>query len=142
MIRALHKRRRLNGTDKHQKALQVRNQVAKMLIVNGIVFFICQTPFNVIALSRWICLVADVPNPLSVMLGKAEKIIVNIPILINNIVNPLIYGAMSTQYREAFVTAFRFKGQCRQRRSAKSPAVIDALKKISITGRLINETRL
>ena len=115
MIRALNKRRRINGTDKHQKALQVRNQVAKMLIVNGIVFFICQTPYNVIALSRWVSFVADVPNPVTTTLGNIEDLVVSIPILINNIVNPLIYGAMSTQYREAFVKAFQLKrrhGEC------------------------------
>ena len=112
MIHALNKRRCIymyvNGIDKHQKALQVRNQVTKMLIVNGMVFFICQTPYNITALSDWICLVAGIPNPVTT-LGNIESMVVNIPILINNIVNPLIYGAMSTQYREAFVKAFQFK---------------------------------
>ncbi len=95
------------------RAVQIRNQVAKMLIVNGVVFFICQTPYRVISLTAWISLLAQIQDPLHARLGIAKLWISAIPQYINTIVNPLIYGVMSSQYRTALKVAFHCKRRSR-----------------------------
>ncbi len=106
--------------DHHQTAMKLRNQVAKMLIVNGAAFFVCQTPNTLLSVTRWICLIAQIPNPLDAALGNTKLWIALIPQRINTIVNPLIYGAINTQYQTAFKQAFRWKGKSKKPDSANT----------------------
>ncbi|XP_038066387.1 neuropeptides capa receptor-like [Patiria miniata] len=121
ILKTLNKRSDRGGlVSNDPNAIQIRNQVAKMLIVNGMVFFLCQTPYRIISLSRWICNVAKIPNPLVAGIGREYRWISAVPLYINAMINPLIYAAMTTTYRVAFKEAFRFKKQ----QQATSPLAI------------------
>ena len=85
-----------------------RNSVATMLIVNGIVFFVCLMPFsiaNVYSLFGWYLGWLEwnetIKNPL--------KWIGRVLFLLNSALNPFIYNATNPRYRLAFKQAiFRF----------------------------------
>ena len=116
IIQTLHKRRSALGkTQRYNEAVHTRNQVAKMLIVNGVVFFICQTPYRVISLTSWVSLLAKIQDPLHASLGLAKVWVSLIPQYVNTIVNPLIYGVMSSQYRSALIVAFQCKRRSRNK---------------------------
>ena len=86
-----------------RKRTETRNSVAKMLIVNGIVFFVCLTPFSIINLNSlgWIKLNVKLENPF-IWIGR-------VMFLLNSALNPLIYNAANSRYRLAFKQAFHFK---------------------------------
>ncbi|XP_071796351.1 kappa-type opioid receptor-like [Asterias amurensis] len=110
IIIMLNKRGSSGGIlNKDKRALQIRNQVAKMLIVNGVVFFICQTPYVVVVFMYWFCVVLGIPTSLQTLFDSTEVWILLIPTLVNTIVNPFIYGVMNAQYRAAFLQAFGCK---------------------------------
>ena len=148
IIQMLNKRRGANGhATKKWLGLQIRNQVAKMLIVNGVIFFLCQTPYRVISLSYWVCLMAGIPDPLYDALGGASLWISIIPQLINTTVNPFIYGVMNAQYRTALFQAFHLKGKSRKRKFVTSIPDICAPETSNVTSKSFidietNETRL
>ncbi|XP_071796292.1 neuromedin-U receptor 2-like [Asterias amurensis] len=122
IIHVLNKRKDFNADCKNaktnSKARHVRNQVAKMLVVNGVVFFLCQAPFTLLILT-------GVDNPISVLLGKYADWIVQSPLRINTVVNPIIYCAFNAQYRAAFTEAF----ECVRRRGRHSANSLNAVSK-------------
>ncbi|XP_038048183.1 neuropeptides capa receptor-like [Patiria miniata] len=103
---------------KDHNATHIRNQVAKMLVANGTVFFLCQAPYRIFSLSRWICLLAQIPDPFWVALGSGTIWISLVPQYINTMINPLIYGAVNPAYRSAIRVAFKCKGQARRRNTS------------------------
>ncbi|XP_033627301.1 kappa-type opioid receptor-like [Asterias rubens] len=113
IVITLNKRGSVSRMIQDPKAVQVRNQVAKMLIVNGVVFFICQTPYRVISLTAWVSLLAQIQDPLSTALGNAGVWISSLPQLMNTFINPLIYGMMSGQYRTALIQVFQCQPKAR-----------------------------
>ncbi|XP_071796341.1 galanin receptor 2a-like [Asterias amurensis] len=110
IIQALNKRRGANGgTETDRKAVQIRNQAAKMLVINGVVFFICQSPYIFIILFVWIYRIAQIEIPIDVFLINGGNWLIYLPQFINTILNPVIYGVTNRQYRAAFVQAFHMK---------------------------------
>ncbi len=105
IILKLHKRRGPAGstTSKDQNAQRIRNQVAKMLMVNGMVFFLCQAPLVAVDLIILMSLLSQTYNTTIAYYGFY---IGSMPQLINVFINPFIYGAMNSQYRAAFLRAF------------------------------------
>ena len=87
------------------KSKRRRNSVAKMLIVNGIVFFVCLTPFSIVNVDGlgdyfgWFKLSSTILSPLA-WIGRVF-------FLLNSALNPLIYNATNPRYRLAFKQAFR-----------------------------------
>ena len=75
------------------KSKKRRNSVAKMLIVNGIVFFVCLTPFSIFGLVLF---------------------------LLNSALNPLIDSVTNPRYRLAFKKAFRLSRSHKASRSMVS----------------------
>ncbi|XP_038061400.1 neuromedin-U receptor 2-like [Patiria miniata] len=128
IVRALNKRRAIADaatTGAHLRMLQVRNQFAIMLIINGAVFFICQTPIRFVNLSFWICFVAGIPdNPLVAISGNYISWIVLVPQLINCLVNPLIYGVTNANYRAALHQAFQCRRQPGRAPSTQQPCAL------------------
>ena len=92
-------------TKVHRKT---RNAVAKMLIINGAVFFICLFPFtlanvqNVMMYFGSFLLNIDGTN-----IGWAGRVL----FLVNSAVNSLIYNATNPRYRSAFKSALLFLKQ-------------------------------
>ncbi|XP_022080938.1 neuropeptides capa receptor-like [Acanthaster planci] len=108
ILQALNKRGDESSVTRNDpNAAHIRNQVAKMLIVNGTVFFLCQVPYRIITLSAWICWMANIPDPIYAALGTSADLVSQVPQYINGMINPLIYGAINKQYRVAFIEAFR-----------------------------------
>ena len=87
------------------KKIQIRNQVAWMLIVNGTVFFLLLAPSELLYLIDGF--VAIIPNakPIDGFDSMISKITMPFSYL-NSVVNPIIYVAMSSRYRNAFKTTF------------------------------------
>ena len=82
-----------------------RNSVATMLIVNGIVFFICLMPFTIVNVNNlfgwyfgWFEWNETLQNSL-IWVGR-------VLFLLNSSLNPLIYNATNSRYRLAFKQAF------------------------------------
>ncbi|XP_038061401.1 kappa-type opioid receptor-like [Patiria miniata] len=117
MVRTLNKRRAIMDqaiTGAHLRMLQVRKKFAIMLIINGTIFFICQTPVRLFKISQWICFVAGIPDNPLVISGNYSSWIVLVPQLTNCLVNPLIYGVTNANYRAALRQAFRCRVQPRK----------------------------
>ncbi len=83
------------------KAKVTRNQVARMVILNGVVFFLCQLPFqiyNLYAYTDGVFLTEKQANSLA---WTARLLLA-----VNSCVNPIIYTAANAKYRRAFVLTF------------------------------------
>ena len=94
----------VGGRSNQQQASKESVQVAKMLVTNGIVFLICQTPLRVLtALS--ITGIADYHT----MPFHAELMVTSLVFLFTNcIINPFIYMyiSLSASYQRAFLKVF------------------------------------
>ncbi|XP_071504237.1 somatostatin receptor type 2-like [Diadema antillarum] len=110
IVRGLNKaveRARLTG--KRDKNIKLRNQITWMLIVNGLVFFLCLAPFEIISILKAVgkydttTMSEEIGMQFSQMLAY-----------LNSLINPVIYTAMSTRYRAAFINGL-LPAQCRQR---------------------------
>ncbi|XP_022095739.1 growth hormone secretagogue receptor type 1-like [Acanthaster planci] len=110
IIRTLGKRHitETNGQeDMAHRARRVRNQVARMLVTNGTVFFICQVPYaciNFVYIAGYFrglefLEVNDLQNSMRVFSHSL--------LFLNSAINPIIYYAMCPTYRRAVRVAFR-----------------------------------
>ncbi|XP_072043042.1 type-1 angiotensin II receptor B-like [Amphiura filiformis] len=86
------------------QAQKVRNAVARMLVINGIAFFLCLTPFqfyNVyyLAVRNTNVMVLDDRHVYIIAwVGRCFTVF-------NSAINPFIYSATNARYRQAFITA-------------------------------------
>ena len=89
-------------SSKNKRNRKIRNQVARLLIINGLIFFLCQFPARYIGVDRFI------RGALKHLRSQPFVAIVIsfILLLINSAVNPFIYGLSSQLYRVAFCQAF------------------------------------
>ena len=92
--------------DQQKQADKVRNAVTRMLIITGIVFFLCLAPFQFYNLYLLMVEFADGkqlfdPDKMAV-LAYVSRILD----LVNSSVNPIIYSATNPRYRQAFLVAF------------------------------------
>lgn len=85
----------------------LRNQIARMLVVNGVVFFVLLAPFETQSLLE----AFDVHVKISQEVSFST--ITRGLMYLNSVVNPIIYTAMSQRYREAFKNAFNPTPKCR-----------------------------
>ncbi len=86
------------------KAKVTRNQVARMVILNGVVFFLCQVPFQIYNLYTYSDGVFLTEKQAYSLAWTARLLHI-----VNSSVNPIIYTAANSRYRQAFVLAFRPK---------------------------------
>ena len=92
------------GGNLKKNGSKIRNSVARMLIINGIVFFVCLSPFsvnNIDSVGRtleWFSL--------DQALVTSFTWIARFFFLLNSALNPLIYNATNPRYRLAFKEAF------------------------------------
>ncbi|XP_071797691.1 thyrotropin-releasing hormone receptor-like [Asterias amurensis] len=112
MIFSLHtrvKRKREHSVvpSSHTKeALNVRNQVALMLVSNGVVFFLCQLPYVACSCATLIENLMGVPRTVTYKKLVILTTISHVCLFLNSAVNPFIYNVSSRHYRNAFVQAF------------------------------------
>ena len=100
---------KLDSSDRNNsqavRALRVRNQVARLLIINGMIFFCCQAPYRITQVDN-IWLEITGARFMSPAQGGTWTIISRVLILINSCVNPFVYYTSSSYYRSAFKEAF------------------------------------
>lgn len=102
-----------SGTDTSDDSLNnvviqqrhIRNQVARLLIINGIIFFCCQLPYRVLSINLFVQESTGVGFLSSTQYG-ALAVISRCLVLINSCVNPFVYYASSSSYRQGFSQAF------------------------------------
>lgn len=108
IIRGLHKSMKSTQAKmsaRKERDARTRNQVAKMLVINGVVFFVCLAPFELMSLFY---MIAEIRRE---HLAPTELIIIMLYIsramsYLNSAINPIIYTALSVRYREAFKHVF------------------------------------
>ncbi|XP_071790338.1 allatostatin-A receptor-like [Asterias amurensis] len=112
------------------RAQQVRNQVSKMLIANGITFFLCNTPFVGISIAFIISHLGGV-QLIEIYESLAGILVISHGMLfVNSAINPFIYNATSSHYRQAFRDAFCCADTSgRPRLDSSTLAVINSSKK-------------
>ena len=85
----------------------VRDSVAKMLIINGIVFFVCLTPFSFLNVVN-LCETFEVilfSEPTITLLSWISRVF----FLFNSAINPIVYNVTNSMYRAAFKQTFNFR---------------------------------
>ena len=106
IICTLSKHTDLTGTENNLSRLSIRkkkrnrDQIAKMLIINAVVFFVCLLPFiiiNVINIRG---------TTINNELRKGIDWLARAAYLTNSTCNPYIYNGVNLQYRRAFLEAF------------------------------------
>ena len=104
-------RRRYSNADV-LKVRQIRGQISRMLIANGIIFFVCVTPWTIYSLVFEIFITVEQDMPLNIP-AELEKIFQAFRVLLyfNSVINPLLFNFASERYRGAFIYAF-FGGTC------------------------------
>ena len=84
--------------------IQMRNQVVRMLVVNGIVFFLCLAPFEFFSFTAMIL------DTVGVQLAPASAAKIQMAGLvlsyINASANPFVYSFVNPRYRQAFFHVF------------------------------------
>ena len=104
ILRHLHHRATPNGIANDQHAVSTRNQVALMLVVNGVVFFLCcSMAFVSIFFGFMDNLDKDTPKGRESFMFQQVSIFI---FLLNSSINPMIYNVTNTKYRKAFYLAF------------------------------------
>ena len=91
---------------KSTQSIEIRNQVALMLAINGIVFFLCLAPFQMMSFTRMIRNSLGMPGYLSPMVLGIVGWVLRILVYLNSIINPIVYTATSPRYRQGFIVAF------------------------------------
>ncbi|XP_033117987.1 thyrotropin-releasing hormone receptor-like [Anneissia japonica] len=110
IIRSLYSRvatRVSNGVN-GGKLTEIRNQVTRMLIINGVVYILLSSPFQVYSLMSMLSTFRELR--LSQPQLKMFLHIARVLVYTNSVVNPIIYNLSSHQYRQAFFRAFSCRG--------------------------------
>ena len=109
----VRRRSSIRSARREENKTRRRNEVARILIINGIVFFLCQFPARLIGVDRLIRLLTDTKQDHSATIFA----VANGLLLINSAINPFIYGLSSRFYRVAFCEAFGIATFLRMERS-------------------------
>ncbi|XP_041459280.1 neuropeptides capa receptor-like [Lytechinus variegatus] len=89
------------------RSIQMRNQVVRMLIVNGVIFFICLAPYQC---SSFAMMITSATENYVLSGDQVEKVMWTGRILsyVNSAINPFVYTFVNPRYRHAFFEAFAF----------------------------------
>ncbi len=87
------------------RIIQIRNQVARLLILNGSLFFICQAPFRIASIHGMVEQITGIGLFTEVQYGQL-LLITRCLVIINSCINPVVYFCTSPLYRKAFYKAF------------------------------------
>ena len=101
ILRHLHYR--ANGIANDQNAISTRNQVALMLVANGVVFYLCCCLALVYIIFG---LMDTLEKKIKVQVRFMFQLISIFAFLLNSSINPIIYNVTNKEYRKAFYLAF------------------------------------
>lgn len=87
------------------RSIQMRNQVVRMLIINGVIFFICLAPYQC---SSFAMMITAASENYLLSGDQVEKVMWTGRILsyINSAINPFVFTFVNPRYRHAFFEAF------------------------------------
>ena len=106
------------STSQALQALRVRNQVARLLIKNGMIFFCCQAPYRLVQVHTiWSGITGRSFMSLAQLGGL--NVIARGLVLVNSCINPFVYYVSSLYYRSAFKQAF-----CRRNEQASLKSAV------------------
>ncbi|XP_072044818.1 thyrotropin-releasing hormone receptor-like [Amphiura filiformis] len=95
------------GSQERQNDVQrVRNQVAKMLIINGTIFFILMLPYEIRTAAEFVGAVTRNKVFIYPVVVRNLEFYGTCLRFINSSLNPLIYGLSNPRYRQAYRKAF------------------------------------
>ena len=128
IIHTLNNRKVAKITDDTSRQVQleanrVRNQVARLLILNGSVFFACQVSYRVLAIHTILQLTVGMGIFSS---SEAVGLVVIISrgfLYLNSSINPILYNVSSSFYYNAFKEAFGCKNRKQTLKEASSTAL-------------------
>ena len=110
------------------KLLQVRNQVTRMLVINGIAFFCCQAPYEIGCFVFFVqTLVYDTEyEHTNDFLLKEDQYrtflwVARLLLYVNAMLNPLIFNTTSPTYRKALQAAFTCQPNKLKKKSSNPP---------------------
>ena len=109
IISTLHRRpvAAISDQENQSKADQIRNQVARTLIANGVIFFICQTPYRIKELVEFFAYVdEDGEGILDTDSLNSLVVLSQACLFLNSVVNPYLYVFSCQHYRKGMVKAF------------------------------------
>ena len=100
-----------NGSSSAARASRLmaenRDQVARMLVVNTVVFFVCLMPYCITNLDSLVAECSyDSQGFLSTKVKKVFSWIAKLTTLLNSGANPYLYSVTNKRYRDAFAQAF------------------------------------
>nr|XP_054749607.1 somatostatin receptor type 5-like [Lytechinus pictus] len=87
----------------------LRGQTVRMLVVNGVAYFLCLALFQFISLYKTLLILTKIQPVLTPRQGKILLDVARTLEYMNSVINPVIYTVMSRRYKEAFKTAFSKK---------------------------------
>ena len=107
IVRRLTKSTKLHEVQRHKSqraAHPRRNTVARMLIVNTIIFFVCLTPFAIVNVYnlRYVFNLSTSDSIIKLPLRWVGRVL----FLFNSALNPIVYNATNSKYRLAFQEVF------------------------------------
>ncbi|XP_038062283.1 thyrotropin-releasing hormone receptor-like [Patiria miniata] len=135
-LRGRHEIDQGRGSLHGRRVAHITYQVTKMLVVNGVVFFICHAPFQFLSLCTLVSTLTNLPlftDPVAqTIITTAFRLLV----YANSAVNPLVYNATNSRYRRAFVQVFACSSRAR-RQAAQSTVAGLALATNTANGRSV-----
>ena len=120
ILRTLHMRtqRSEQSALSQQRSLKVRNDVAFMLTINAIVFFLCQFPNQATVFVEMVLMFMECPNLCYSKIWNSWVWAADIMMYINPVLNPIIYNLTNPQCRREYRRVL-FTPCCRARRFSK-----------------------
>ena len=120
VLKKLSQRSEANLHANNSSTEKVHRQVAKVLITNGIVFFLCQIPYRLYSIHD---ILADTLEVWSLPQKQRTSLIIicRVFLYINSAVNPYIYAICSSFYKKAFLEAF---GICKEHKKPNNSTVM------------------
>ena len=116
------------STQQKTRDFRARNQVVKMLVFNGVIFFVCLCPyelyslfFMIASLRQWKFLISNYT------VRKCLLTIARILSYGNAAINPIIYTAMCKPYKRAFNEAFCWKWRRKTSKVTRSSTLLDTV---------------
>ena len=89
-----------------RQGVRMRNSVARMLVVNGLIFFVCLSVYQFHSIDQYLYLKSR--GEIDIIRPENEGMVQwigNIMTVLNSAVNPVIYSATNSRYRKAFKIA-------------------------------------
>ncbi|XP_072033229.1 thyrotropin-releasing hormone receptor-like [Amphiura filiformis] len=109
-----------------KQTIRVRNQVARLLIINGTIFFLSQFPYRILSINNILQQAIGIGFLNRQQYGML-LVISRCLILINSCANPIVYVTTSEFYRKGFKKAFECKNATLSTSSSHTKSAIASI---------------